>query len=112
MKVDELTSYWQELASKAGLDTTQIKAVAETLGDERVAKVFTEGFRSAPEFSRGLDKQRTEWEQKVNDSDQKVSQLTNWYETEAKPAYEQNLRGVQSLQRYQELYALQRFFDR
>jgi hypothetical protein len=104
MKVDELASYWQELASKAGLDETQIKSVGETLGDERVAKVFTEGFRSASEFSRGLDKQRSEWEQKVNESNQKVEQLTNWYEKEAKPAYEQNLSGIQTLQKYQELY--------
>jgi len=104
MKVDELTSYWQELASKAGLDEAQIKAVGETLGNEQVAKVFVDGFRSASEFSRGLDKNRSEWEQQLKESNQKVEQLTNWYEQEAKPAYEQNLRGVQTLQRYQELY--------
>jgi hypothetical protein len=104
MKVDEIAGYWQELAKKSGLNEDQTKKVLEALGDEPVAKAFTENFRTASEFSSGLDKERAAVTERLTAAEQKAAVLEEWYEKEAKPAFERNLQGVSSLQQYQELY--------
>ncbi len=104
MTKDEMTEYWQGLANKAGLSDDQTQAVVASLSDEAVAKTFTDGFRSAPEYNKGLDANRADYNTKAADADKRATELTNWYNTEAKPAYEQNLQGVSTLQKYQELY--------
>ena len=99
-----LSEYWQEMAAKAGLSEAQIKAVGESLGDETVAKAFAEAFVPVPDHHSTLDKKKSEYEKQVQEALEKTQQYTEWYEKQAKPAYEQNLKGVSSLARYQELY--------
>ena len=103
-KHDNLSQYWQEMAAKAGLDEAQVKAVAESLGDETVAKVFKEAFVPVPDHHSTIDRQKTDFQQRLEAAQADGRRLTEWYEKEAKPAYEQNLGGVQSLKQYQELY--------
>jgi hypothetical protein len=104
MTATEMTEYWQGLAKKAGLSDEQTQAVTASLSDETVAKTFTDGFRSAPEYNKGLDKNRTDYDGKVAEANDRATKLESWYETEARPAYEQNRQGTATLQKYQELY--------
>lgn len=100
----ELTEYWQELAKKAGVPDDRAKVIMEALSDEAVSKAFTEGFRTSPEYNRGLDKNKSEWEGKLTESQQKAEQLEKWYKEQANPAYEENLKGISTLKKYQEQY--------
>lgn len=104
MTAQEIAAYWQELAKKAGVPEERVKAVVEALSDETVSKAFAEGFLTQPEYNRGLDKNKSEWESKVQEASAQAVKLNDWYEKEAKPAYEQNLHGIDTLKKYQELY--------
>lgn len=99
-----LREYWQGIAKKAGLTDDEAKAVEEFLGNDKVAKVFENGFVMRPDYSRDLDKQRDKLSGELDEVKGKNQKLVEWWEKEAQPAYQANLQGVESLKRYVELY--------
>jgi hypothetical protein len=104
MTKQELTDYWQGLTKEANLPDDKAKAVLEVLSDEAVSEAFTKGFRTAPEYNRGLDKNRADWEEKLTAAEETKARLTKWYNETAEPAYKQNAAGVAELKRYIDRY--------
>lgn len=92
-----LKEYWQELAQKAGIPADRMQAVSEALGDDAVAKVFSQGFVTRSDYSRDLDKTRDEWKGKVGEYEK-------WYAEIAEPAYKQNLSGLTRLRQYEQRF--------
>lgn len=93
----DLKAYWQEMAKKAGLSDEQQQAVSALLGDEKVGKVFADGFVTRSDYSRDLDRTRDEWKGKVDQYDQ-------WYKNQALPAYQQGQELAQRLEAYRKTY--------
>ncbi len=100
MTKQELTEYWQELAKDSVIPKEKLDAVLEALGDESVSKAFQKGFQTQSEFSRGLDKNRTDWEEKLTASEETKARMVKWYNETAEPAFKQNQAGVAELKRY------------
>jgi hypothetical protein len=106
MATSDLKAYWQELAKKANLPEDKAKAVLEALGDEAVEKVFKDGFKPIPDYSRDLDsvrdRARSETSQAVK------AYYDQWYQTQALPALTKKEKEAAdykaSLDRYRQAY--------
>src|SRR2546425_2640878 len=79
----DLKAYWQELAKKPNLPEDKAKAVFEALGDEAVEKVFKDGFKPIPDYSRDLDSVRDR--ARAETSEAVKAYYDKWYQTEALP---------------------------
>lgn len=101
-----LTEYWQELVKDSDIPKEKADAILEALGDESVSKTFQKGFRTQPEFSRGLDKNRADWEGKLTAAEQSKEAVIKWHHDTAMPEYRQNQAGVAKLQQYIDRYGL------
>ena len=98
-----LTEYTQELFKKAGLDgDEQAKAIIEALGkNEKLQKAFKDGFVETGQHHSTVDKLKGEWEGKYTQAEQKVRQYDEWYNSQAKPAFDQYQKAQIALQQYQ-----------
>lgn len=96
--------YWQELAKKTGLSEEDTQAVLAVLGKEAVSKTFSEGFVAVSEHHSTIDKAKQEWQAKQEAAEARALEWKKWYEEQGKPAYETNLRGINDLQKYRDLY--------
>ena len=101
-KVEDYKAYWMELAAKAGVPEDKAKAMAETLGDEAVAKAFKQAFKAVPDYSYDLDQVRDKTKSEA--TAEAKAFYDNWYATQAKPAYEHNLKIIEEYNRYKSLY--------
>src|SRR2546425_11494958 len=79
----DLKAYWQELAKKANLPEDKAKAVFEALGDEVVEKVFKDGFKPIPDYSRDLDSVRDRTRAETGEAVK--AYYDTWYQTKALP---------------------------
>jgi hypothetical protein len=104
MKTEEVTKYWQELADGAGLSAEQMKAVSEVLGEEKVSKAFVEKFMPVADHHRTVDKVKGDSTKQLEEAQGKLTQYQEWYEKQAKPAYDQVLTNMQEYNRYKETY--------
>lgn len=102
--MSKISDYWQELAKKNGIPEDRAKAILEALGDETTYKAFENAFVPRPDYSRDLDKVRDEWKTKAEKDAETAAQYKDWYEKQAKPAYETNLAGIETLNKYRSLY--------
>jgi len=101
-KKDDFIKEMQELASKAGLDAEQAKALEAIAANDAIR----EGLVTRSNYSRDLDavkaKATTEATEKAT-TDAKAF-YDNWYQTEAKPAYDKALSVQELLGKYQSTY--------
>jgi len=102
----DLKAYWQELAKKANLPEDKAKAVFEALGDEAVEKVFKDGFRPMPDYSRDMDSVRDRT--RAETSEAVKAYYDKWYSTEALPVLTRKEKEASdykaSLDQYRQLY--------
>ena len=101
-KVEDYKAYWMELAAKAGVPEDKAKAMAETLGDEAVAKAFKQAFKAVPDYSYDLDQVRDKTKAEAVAEAKKF--YDDWYNAQAKPAYEHNLKIIEEYNRYKSIY--------
>lgn len=87
MNKTELKAYAAELAQN--LPEEKRAVFLEAFDDEKIVNAFV----PRPDFSRALDER-----------DARVKQYTEWYEKQAKPAYETNLKGIERLNAYEKAY--------
>lgn len=97
MNAAETKAYFEGLAQKAGIPAEKIAGVLQALEDESVGKVVLDAFVPRPEFSKGLDGERAK-------AEQAIATWKNWYEKDAKPAYDANVQGVELLKKYKERF--------
>lgn len=95
--IENLRDYWQEIASKAGIDPEVAASIGNSLGDESVARAFRQGFVPVPEYHSTLDEVR-------QGADARKAELDKWYNEQALPAYQTNLGGIERLRQYESLY--------
>jgi hypothetical protein len=95
--VENLREYWQEIATKAGIDPTVAATIGDSLGDESVARAFRQGFVPVPEHHSTLDEVR-------GSADAHKAELDKWYNDQALPAYQTNVGGIERLRQYEALY--------
>jgi hypothetical protein len=95
--VESLRQYWQEIATKAGIDPAQAAAMDAALGDESVARAFRQAFVPVPEHHSTLDELK-------NESAAKIAEYDKWYKETAMPAYNTNLAGIERLHQYESVY--------
>lgn len=79
----DLSKYWTEIASKAGLTEEQTNLVGGALGDEAVSKAISSGFVPRPEVDKALD-DRTK-EARESAMKEAKSGYDDWYYKEALP---------------------------
>lgn len=96
-RTEDLRAYWQEIASKAGIDPAQIAAVEAALGDDAVSKAFRQAFVPTPDHHSTLDTLKGEY-------DSRMAQYDDWYNNTALPAYQANLSGLEKLRQYESTY--------
>jgi len=94
---EDLRAYWQEIAAKNGLDADTISTMDAALGNDAVAKAFKQAFVAVPDYHSRLDEVKAEYASHKEE-------LDNWYEQQAKPAYESNLSGIEKLRQYEAVY--------
>lgn len=94
---DDLRAYWQEIATKNGLDADTISAMDAALGNADVAKAFRQAFVAVPDHHSRLDEVKAEYTGHRAD-------LDRWYKEEAEPAYKSNLAGIEKLRQYEAVY--------
>jgi hypothetical protein len=95
--VEDLRAYWQEIATKNGLDADTISAMDAALGNDSVAKAFRQAFVPVPEHHSRLDELKTEY-------NSRKAELDDWYANTAMPAYQTNLNGIEKLHQYESVY--------
>lgn len=96
-RTEDLRAYWQEIASKAGIDPSQAAAVDAALGNEAVARTFRQAFVPTSDHHSTLDSMKSEYESRM-------SQYDEWYNNTALPAYQANLSGLERLRQYEAAY--------
>jgi hypothetical protein len=96
-KIEDLRAYWQEIASKNGIDPTVAAAMDQALGNEAVAKTFRQAFVPTTEHHSTIDTMKQDYEGRLNQYDQ-------WYNDTAMPAYQANLNGIEKLRQYEASY--------
>lgn len=95
--VEDLRAYWQEMATKQGLDAATISAMDAALGNEAVAKAFRQAFVPVPDHHSRLDEVKAEY-------NGKKAELDDWYNNVAMPAYNSNVGGIERLRQYESVY--------
>jgi hypothetical protein len=95
--IEDLRAYWQEIATRQGLDADTISAMDAALGNEAVAKAFKQAFVPVPEHHSRLDEIKAEY-------NARKAELDQWYEQTALPAYQTNINGIERLHQYEALY--------
>ncbi len=101
----DLKTYAQELFKKANLDGNEkAKAILEALGDDSIQQAFRNGFVETPQHHSTVDRIKGEWETKATAAEQKVKQYDDWYNNQAKPAFDTYKQAQDALQQYQSLY--------
>lgn len=100
MTRQEARDYYKGLAQKAGVKDEQIASVLQVLEDDTLGKVFLDAFVPRPQYSSDLDAR----ENAKKAAETEAQKLRDWYEKDGRPAYEQNLRGVAALKKYEETY--------
>jgi len=96
-KTEDLRAYWQEIASKNGLDPNTIAAMDQVLGNETVARTFRQAFVPTPDHHSTVDTIKAEQEAYR-------AQIDEWYQNSALPAYQTNLSGIERLRQYESMY--------
>jgi hypothetical protein len=96
-KTEDLRAYWQEIASKNGMDPKAIEAMDAVLGNEAVARTFRQAFVPVPDHHSTVDSIKAE-------ADAREARLDKWYNEQALPAYQTNLNGIETLKQYEALY--------
>lgn len=94
---EDLRAYWQEIATKNGLDADTITAMDAALGNADVVKAFRQAFVPVPDHHSRLDEVKAEYTAHKEE-------LDNWYKTQAEPAYQANLSGIEKLRQYEATY--------
>jgi hypothetical protein len=94
---EDLRAYWQEIATKNGLDAETISSMDAALGNEAVAKAFRQAFVTVSDHHSTLDSMKTEYESQQ-------AKVNEWYNNQALPAYQANLTGIEQLRKYEALY--------
>ena len=94
---EDLRAYWQEIATKNGLDADTISAMDAALGNADVVKAFKQAFVAVPDYHSRLDEVKAEYTGHKEE-------LDRWYANEARPAYEANLTGIEKLRQYEATY--------
>lgn len=100
MTRDEAKKYFKELAEKQGLSEDEMSPILKALDSEKVGKVIFDGFVPRPQYSSDLDAREAEKKAALA----RKEELEKWYKEEGRPAYEQNLRGVKTLEQYIDRY--------
>ncbi len=101
MTAQEARELFKANALKAGLTEEQIKGTLEAWGsNEAFSKVMTETFVPRPEVDRTI----SDYTKKVEAADKNVNTWREWYEKQAKPAYESNLKTADKLKKYESTY--------
>jgi len=95
--VEDLRAYWQEIATKQGLDADVTSAMDAALGNEAVAKAFKQAFVPVPDHHSRLDEVKSEY-------NARKAELDQWYSDTALPAYQTNLNGIERLHQYESVY--------
>jgi hypothetical protein len=93
MTVAEAKTHYQKLAQDAGLSKEETEAVLKAFDNDKFGKAVSDGHQRHDEFSREMDRVRVE-----------KQRLQEWYEKEELPKYQTYQAGLQSLQKYRELY--------
>jgi hypothetical protein len=96
-KTEDLRAYWQELATKQGVDPDTISAMSEALGNPTVEKAFRQAFVPVPDHHSRLDETKAEYASRK-------AELDEWYANTALPAYQTNLGGIDKLHQYESVY--------
>jgi hypothetical protein len=94
---DDLRAYWQEIANKNGLDPETTATMLAALGNEAVARTFRQAFVAVPDHHSRLDEVKSEY-------DSRKAELDDWYKSNALPAYQTNLAGIERLHQYEAAY--------
>jgi hypothetical protein len=94
---EDLRAYWQEIASRAGLDPSTTASIDAALGDATIARTFRQAFVPVPDHHSTLDSMKAEY-------DDQRAKLDEWYNQTALPAYQTNLAGIEKLHQYESLY--------
>lgn len=100
MERQQVIEYFKGQATKAGVSEDKISSVLSALSDDALGKLFLDTFVPRPEFSSALDAKETERAKAAA----RAKELTDWYEQNGKPAYEQNKRGIERLKLYESRY--------
>lgn len=101
MTAQEARELFKANALKAGLTEDVIKGTLDLWGsNESFGKVVLDTFVPRPEVDRALSDSRT----KVEEATKTVSTWKDWYEKQAKPAYEQNIKSIDRLKKYEQTY--------
>ncbi len=102
--MSDLAKYAQELFKKAGIEGDKAKAVLDALGDETMAKAFSEGFVETPRHHSTLDKTVGEYKGKLTEAEKRAKEVNDWYASNGKPAYDWALANQKKLKDYEDLY--------
>jgi hypothetical protein len=96
-KVNDIKAYWNELATKAGLQGDDLQKVTSVIENEKFAKAFSEGFKPLPDYSHDLDdvRNRTKAE--------KDQEYREWYDKEQQK-YNEFVNGLNELDWYRKTY--------
>lgn len=97
MTREQARTYFKELAQKGGVDEKEISSILQVLDDEKMGKLFLDGFVPRPEYSSALDAKAKEAETARAEE----KRIRDWHDKEGRPAYEANLKGVERLRRYE-----------
>lgn len=104
MNAKEFQTYWQELATGAGLSEDETKRVGEVLGNEKVSAAFVEKFMPVADHHRTLDKVKGESKTELDQAKLAAKRYEDWYKNKALPAHNQAKSYIDSLQKYRDLY--------
>ncbi len=99
--MEDINKYWQELVSKRNIPADVAAKITEALGNESVQRAFKEDFKPLPDYSRDLDAVR---DRTKAEADAKLAEYNKWYNETALPAYQYNLKNVEELNKYKQLY--------
>lgn len=94
---EDLRAYWQEIATKNGLDADTISAMDAALGNADVEKAFRKAFVPVPDHHSRLDEVKEEY-------NARKAELDQWYNDTALPAYQTNITGIERLHQYEATY--------
>jgi len=97
MTREQARTYFKELAQRGGVEEKEISSILQVLDDDKMGKLFLDGFVPRPEYSSALDAKVKEAEAARAEE----KRIRDWHEKEGKPAYEANLKGVERLRKYE-----------
>lgn len=96
-KVQDLKTYWSELARKNNLSDEDVRPILEAMDKDNIRKAFTDNFKPLPDYSHDLDEVRNKAKQ------EKDEEYAAWYQQEQEK-YRQYQAAIDALGQYEARY--------